>query len=265
MKKFGQNEAARILWIFALAGLYGTARVLGDASPLLMPSLGRIFQALGEGLAEGTLVKQAAFSLFLVALALGVGTLISFFLLFLSRRRGGRAGSLRLGRSLVETLTALFHPLPGIALLPLIILWIGTGTPAVFFILIHSIVWPLTTNLMSGFDQLPEVYSLIGRNYQLTPWQNFTRIELPGAFPFLLAGWRIGWARGWRALISAEMVFGALGGSGGMGWFIFQRRVFMDTPGIFAGLLVVLVLGILVEGLIFEKLEKSRLARWRPV
>lgn len=264
MKEFGKTVAARFLWVFALAGLYGVARILGDASPLLMPPPGQIFKALGEGLAEGTLIKQAAFSLFMVALALGAGTLISFFLLFLSRR-GGKGGGFQPGRSLVETLTALFHPLPGIALLPLIILWIGTGTPAVFFILIHSIVWPLTTNLMSGFDQLPEVYGLIGRNYQLSPWKNFTRIELPGAFPFLLAGWRIGWARGWRALISAEMVFGALGGSGGMGWFIFQRRVFMDTPGIFAGLLVVLLLGLLVEGLLFGKLEKGRLARWRPV
>jgi NitT/TauT family transport system permease protein len=61
------------------------------------------------------------------------------------------------------------------------------------------------------------------------------------------------------------MVFGALGGSGGMGWFIFQRRVFMDTPGIFAGLLVVLLLGLLVEGVFFGKLEKSRLARGRLV
>ncbi len=265
MKTKGRDRAARWVWILVLAGFYGAARILGDASPLLMPSLTAIFGALKEGAAEGTLLIQAAFSLFLVALALAAGTLLSFFLLFLGRRGGGKPGTFRWGRSLVETLTALFHPLPGIALLPLIILWIGTGTPAVFFILIHSIIWPLTTNLMSGFDQLPEVYGLIGRNYQLSPWQIFTRIELPGAFPFLLAGWRIGWARGWRALISAEMVFGALGGSGGMGWFLFQRRVFMDTPGIFAGLLVVLLLGLLVEGLLFGRLEKSRLARWRPV
>ena len=265
MIRVGKAEAIRLLWILSLAGLYGAARVLGDASPLLMPSPGQIFRAFLDGVAEGTLLKQAAFSLLLVALALAAGTVVSFLLLFISGRKTGNPGSFYWGRSLVETLTALFHPLPGIALLPLIILWIGTGTPAVFFILIHSIIWPLTTNLLSGFDQLPEIYGLIGKNYQLSPWQTFTRIEVPGTFPFLLAGWRIGWARGWRALISAEMVFGALGGGGCMWWFIFQRRVFMDTPGLFAGLLVVLLLGLLVEGVFFGRLQKSRFARGRLV
>ena len=154
-------------------------------------------------------------------------------------------------------MVGLFHPLPGIALLPLIILWIGTGTGAVFFILIHSILWPLTTNLLMGFDQIPEIYLMVGRNYRLSRRKIFFHIQLPAAAPHLLAGWRIGWARGWRALISAEMIFGAVGRSGGVGWFIFQKRVFMDTPGIFAGLAAVLTVGLVVEGLLFSRLDKG--------
>lgn len=262
MKAFGLSRLEHLAWALLLLGLYTTGRVLGEASPLLMPPLGEILGALVAGIREGDLLVQTGFSLLLIAAALGAGTLGALFLVLLARPGSLRRKGFNAGRSLVETLTGLLHPLPGIALLPLIILWMGTGTPAVFFILIHSILWPLTTNLLAGFDQIPEIYRLVGQNYQLSWGKRFFRIELPAAFPFLLAGWRIGWARGWRALISAEMIFGAVGGTGGVGWFIFQKRVFMDTPGIFAGLTAVLLIGLLVEGLLFQKLERRSRLRW---
>jgi NitT/TauT family transport system permease protein len=58
------------------------------------------------------------------------------------------------------------------------------------------------------------------------------------------------------------MIFGAAGGEGGLGWFIFKRRVFMDTPGIFAGLIVIIFIGILVEDLVFNKLEEITIRKW---
>ena len=59
------------------------------------------------------------------------------------------------------------------------------------------------------------------------------------------------------------MVFGAIGSMGGLGWYIFKRRAMMDTAGLFAGILVVAAVGMAMEGLLFERLEKATLLKWR--
>ena len=162
----------------------------------------------------------------------------------------------------VETLVSIAHPLPGIALLPLIILWFGAGEISIIFIIVHSVVWPLVLNLLAGFKAIPKIYKQVGNNYGLNSLKIIRYIMLPASLPYFLTGMRISWARAWRALISAEMIFGAAGGKGGLGWFIFKNRVFMDTTGIFAGLIIIVVIGMLVEDLIFEKLEKVTIKKW---
>jgi len=132
----------------------------------------------------------------------------------------------------------------------------------VLFIIVHSVLWPLVTNLDAGYRSIPEAFTLVARNYEIKTASLFTRVFLPATSPYLLAGLKIAWARGWRALISAEMVFGAIGGSGGVGWFIFNKRVFMDTSGLFAGILVVIIIGILVEDILFHFLEKTTVEKW---
>ena len=165
-------------------------------------------------------------------------------------------------RGLVDTLVSIAHPLPGIALLPLIILWFGAGEISIIFIIVHSVVWPLVLNLLSGFKAIPKIYKQVGNNYGLNSFKIIRYIMIPASLPYFLTGMRISWARAWRALISAEMIFGAAGGKGGLGWFIFKNRVFMDTNGIFAGLIVIVVIGMLVEDLIFNKLEKVTIKKW---
>jgi NitT/TauT family transport system permease protein len=61
------------------------------------------------------------------------------------------------------------------------------------------------------------------------------------------------------------MIFGAVGATGGLGWFLFQKRVFMDTPGLFAGLIMVAVIGLIVEDVVFGFLEKKTLGTWGAV
>ena len=90
----------------------------------------------------------------------------------------------------------------------------------------------------------------------------FLKITLPASLPYFLAGSRIAFARSWRALISAEMIFGAAGGKGGIGWFLYNKRVFMDSSGLFAGLLVIVVAGILTEEVFFTILENKTVKKW---
>ena len=84
----------------------------------------------------------------------------------------------------------------------------------------------------------------------------------PAALPAILAGLKIGWAFAWRTLIAAELVFGASSRSGGLGWFIFERRNNLEIADVFAGLLAVVAIGLLVEGALFRALEARTVRRW---
>ena len=245
----------RLMWIGFLILIWVSVVWIGGFSPLILPSPAQVIKALFLGFSEGPVGKQILISLVLVLAGMCVGTLIAFLFLLL-------AVFSRIGESLVTTLTAVFHPLAGIALLPVVILWFGTGALSIIFIIIHSVVWPMVTNLITGYRSIPGPYRTVGRNYELTGLRMFLKITIPGSFPYILAGLKISWARAWRALISAEMIFGAVFDSGGVGWFIFSKRVFMDTPGMFAGIVVVIIIGILVEDLVFGIIENRTVRRW---
>jgi NitT/TauT family transport system permease protein len=245
----------RLAWILILGILWETLAVAKVFNPLLFPTLGVILQALFSSVRSGEMLGRVGFSLLLIGDGLLLGAVLALGLAALSCIN-------KLVNGLVETLSAIAHPLPGIALLPLVILWLGTGTPAIIFIIIHSVLWPMLVNALAGFKAVPRIYREVGENCGLSHWRSFRDILIPAAFPYLLSGLKIGWSRAWRALISAEMVFGAAGGLGGLGWYIFQRRVFMDSPGLYAGLIMIILLGMVIEEFCFDRIERSTIRKW---
>lgn len=234
---------------------YQLIALFGPFPAILLPSLQEVGLALVRGFLDGQLLLQLGFSLLLVAAGTLGGAFLAAALTAISSL-GRRA------RRSAELLQALFHPLPGIALLPLVVLWIGTGTPAVLAVMLHSSLWPVFVSLFSALDDVPLRYREMAQNWEMRRRQWLINILVPFLFPSFLAGLRTAWARSWRALIAAEMVFGAAGRSGGLGWFLFQRRVYMDTPGLFAGLLVVMAAGVLVDRWLFERLQRHSRKRW---
>lgn len=241
--------------ILALLALAWQLAAVWQDNDLLLPSFTASARALAEGLASGELLGKAAISLGIllqgyalgVALALGLTTL---------------AVSTRLGRDLLSTLTAMFNPLPAIALLPLALLWFGLGRGSLIFVLIHSVLWPLALNTYAGFQAVPETLRMAGRNYGLRGARYVLQILVPAALPAILSGLKIAWAFAWRTLIAAELVFGASSGNGGLGWYIFQNRNELHTDKVFAGLALVVLIGLAVETLVFATLERLTVRRW---
>src|SRR5688572_23221105 len=103
---------------------------------------------------------------------------------------------------------------------------------------------------------------MVGQNYGLSTPAYIVRILIPGAFPSILTGLKIGWAFAWRTLIAAELVFGVSSRSGGLGWFIFENRNQLEIPSVFAGLFTVILIGLLVESVIFRAIENATIKRW---
>jgi NitT/TauT family transport system permease protein len=168
----------------------------------------------------------------------------------------------RIGNDLLETLTSAFNPLPAIALLPLAFLWFGLGDVSIIFVLVHSVLWAVALNTHSGFKSVSNTLRMVGRNYGLKGPRFIAKILVPAAFPSIVTGLKIGWAFAWRTLIAAELVFGVSSGQGGLGWFIYESKNMLEIPTMFAGLLTVIIIGLVVENLIFRNVEAVTVRRW---
>ncbi len=172
------------------------------------------------------------------------------------------ATSTRIGADLLDTLTAMFNPLPSIALLPLAMIWFGLGNGSIIFVLVHAVMWSVALNTHTGFQSVSTTWRMVGQNYGLSKPAYVMKILIPGALPSILTGLKIGWAFAWRALIAAELVFGVSSSGGGLGWYIFQNKNLLEIPSVFAGLLMVIVFGLAVENLVFRTLERKTIRRW---
>lgn len=254
-ERLSNNTAfRRIVLLVALALIWEIyARWLSN--PLLFPSFSATLQTFWRDLSRGTLISRTLTSLQVLILGYAAGLLLAATFTTL-------AVSTRIGTDLLSTLTAMFNPLPAIAILPLALIWFGLGMPSLIFVIIHSVLWAVALNTYTGFRSVPETLRMSGRNYGLSGVRYVMLILIPAAFPSILAGLKIGWAFAWRTLIAAELVFGVSSRSGGLGWYIFEARAELRTSQVFAGLLAVILIGLFVESVIFRAIERRTVQRW---
>jgi NitT/TauT family transport system permease protein len=247
----------RAMILIVLAAVWQAYALFAD-NDLVFPKLTDVLVALWRSTLSGVLPARTWNSLQTLltgyALGIGLGVVITT-----------AAITTRLGSDLLATLTAMFNPLPAIALLPLALLWFGLGSGSVLFVLAHSVLWPFALNTHAGYQAVSETLRLAGRNCGLPPLQYVIRVLMPAALPSIIAGLKISWAFGWRTLIAAELVFGAYSSGGGVGWFIFEKRNDLKIPDVFAGLLVIVLIGLFMEGVFFRLLERHTVRKWGMV
>lgn len=225
------------------------------SNALIFPTFTATVVAFWDALVHGGLMARTWVSLKLLLMGYSAG-------IFLATVMTVFAISTRIGNDFLETLTSMFNPLPAIALLPLSLLWFGLGNFSIIFVLVHSVLWPVSLNTHGGFLSVSNTLRMVGHNYGLTGWRYISKILIPAAFPSILTGLKIGWAFAWRTLIAAELVFGVSSGQGGLGWFIYENKNEMEVAYVFAGLLTVILIGISVENLIFRTIENKTVRKW---
>ena len=246
-----------VIALVALA-LWQAVYALKLFPPLLFPSLADIARALVDGLFHRRMLEATAHTMLLIGRGLMIGAAIALVGSVLSIRFEGFG-------AVYQAIVALCDPLPGIALMPLAILWFGTGEAGIVFLIVHSVAWPLSRSLIEGFRATPPMYLEIGRNIGLNRFGLMRAIYLPASLSYALLGLKTGWARAWRAVISAEMLFGVAGNAVGIGWHIYTSRYQMDTAGAFAALAVIILASLAVEYGLFRTLENLTLKRWGMV
>ena len=225
---------------------------------LILPSFTETISALWSGTIHGDILARLGESMKILSVGYIIGlvcaTILSSFA-FMSK----------IGEDFLGVLTAIFNPLPSIALLPIALLWFGLGTTSLIIILVHSVIWTVALNMHYGFKSISQTLRMVGQNYGLSGLQYIRHILIPAAFPAIFSGLKISWAFAWRTLIAAELIFGVSSGKGGIGWYIYENRNTLETANVFAGLLTIILVGVITEGGIFQVVESRTIKKWGMV
>ena len=241
-----------ILLVIAMVWQVYAARL---ENPFVLPTFSATLEAFVQSIVSGQLLARTWYSIEVLLIGYAAGLALAALLVTL-------AATTRIGRDLLELLSAMLSPMPAIALLPLAMIWFGLGIGSFVFVLIHSVLWAVALNTNAGFRAVPNALRMVGMNYGLRGLRYIALILVPAAFPSILTGLRIGWAFAWRTLIAAELVFGVSSQAGGLGWFIFERKNMLEIPAVFAGLFMVIAVGLVIEYLVFGLIERKTIRRW---
>jgi NitT/TauT family transport system permease protein len=225
-----------------------------QVNPLLVSSPLSVLQTLGTDMQNGQIPGATFNTLENLLLGMCISVVLALALASL-------AFFTKFGRDLFTVLTALLNPLPAVAILPLAILWFGLTQNAMLLVIVQSMLWPIAMNTDTGFRTISATTRMVAQNLGLSKLRMIFEVFLPAALPSILSGLKLGWAFGWRTAIAAELVFGVAGASGGLGWYINNARYYLNIPAVFAGLVVISLLGVVVESL-FSVIERYTVIRW---
>jgi NitT/TauT family transport system permease protein len=238
--------------VLALLGLllvWEAVVALFGIRPVLLPAPSLVLQALGQYLAGDLLLDASATGMrILVGLVLGASA--------------GIAVGLAMGwypklRAVIGPHVALTFPIPKSALIPLMIIWFGTGDPFKVYLVAAGVFYIMLTNTLTGVESIPTVTIMAARNLGARDRDIFWKVILPGSLPVVAAALRISFSVSLILGIFGEMVVSP----NGLGRFIANSGQLLETEKVFAGLIVVGLIGLLGYQVI-DRVEQ-RLMPWR--
>jgi ABC-type nitrate/sulfonate/bicarbonate transport system permease component len=243
-------NAIRVLSVavFLIVWEYGGRQM----DPIFMAPPSAIFSAAIELLANGALKKALVESLWPFAVGMALTVVIGIAL-------GIAIAQWRTVEYILDPFINAFYAIPRIALVPLIILWAGLEFTGKVTILVSVAVFPIIVNTYAGIRDVRGSMLEIGRAYGATDWQIFSKIVMPAAIPFIMAGVRLSVGLAIIGIIVAEF-FTAISGLGGM---IVEYSNVFATAKLFVPIIVIAIVGVVLTELVMW-LER-RLSRWRQL
>lgn len=181
---------------------------------------------------EGTLQQNIGISLYRATIGLLIGGTIGFTL-------GVANGLSRISNLLFNSTVQMIRNIPHLALIPLIIIWLGIGEPAKVTLVAIGVMFPIYINTLHGIQSIDPKLIEMGRSYQLSKWQMLTKIIFPGAMPTILMGIRYALGVMWTTLIVSETI----SSSSGIGYMETNAQQFLDMPTIFLAIIIYAILG----------------------
>ena len=217
----------------------------------IFPSPIEVGEDLLYGISDGSLFYGIATSMWRLviglSIAIGGGMLLGIFMARVETVNQ-TIGSLVLG----------LQSIPSVAWVPLAILWFGLSDSGIIFVTAIGAIFAVTINTYTGVKNIDPSFIEAARNMGAKGGQLVTTILIPAAFPYMISGFKQGWAFAWRGVIGAELLFSFLG----LGFLLNVGRQLNDVSQVIAMMLVIMGIGILIDGFVFKKLEDKVMTKW---
>ncbi len=217
----------------------------------LFPSPEQVLVTLVEGFKDKSFIIGIGVSM--KRLLIGYGVSVVFGVLL-----GLVIGKVRVLDETVGGFIVGLQTLPSICWLPLAILWFGLSESAITFVVIMGSLLSITIATDSGVKNIQPIYLRAGQNMGAKGYGLFLNVVLPAAFPTVLMGLKQGWSFAWRSLMAGEILFVSLG----LGHLLNMGRELNDMSQVIAVMIVIIVIGIVMESLVFGAAERKVRAIW---
>lgn len=236
--------------VFAgLIGLWWLASAFGMVSAFLLPSPVKVLRTLWELALSGALMRHTLISLQRVGLGFGLAVAIAVLLASAFSRSNAI-------RNILDPILEFLRQIPPLALMPLLMLWLGIGELQKVGIIILSCFFPIFLGVRGGIAQVDPKLVEVGKVCGLTHREIMWRIIFPSSLPAIVIGLRIGLGYSWRALVGAELI----ASSAGLGYLIVDAENLARTDIVLAGILVIGTIGLLADQLLKQAI--GRAAPW---
>jgi NitT/TauT family transport system permease protein len=214
-----------------------------------LPGPVAVFEELGRQLADGKLLTALAITARRAAAGYGIALLVGAAI-------GIAVSRWSLLRAAVGSLITGLQTMPSIAWFPLAILLFGLNETAILFVVVLGAAPAIANGLISGIDHVPPLLLRAGRVLGAQGISAYRHVILPAALPSAVAGLKQGWAFAWRSLMAGELLVIVVGQTG-IGARLQYARELSDAPGLMATMIAILMLGILVDIVLFGLAERS--------
>jgi sulfonate transport system permease protein len=248
------RSALRALsWVgpIVLVIVWEAAAQTGFLSPQVLPAPSKIVRTAIKLATTGSLFNDLGISLLRAVAGFAIGGGVGFAL-------GILVGFSRLAHALIDRSVQMIRAIPFLALLPLVIVWLGVGEAEKIFLVALGVTFPIYINTTLGIRQVDPKLVELGRVQGLSALQLIRRIVLPGALPSILTGVRYALATAWLALVVAETI----GAQSGIGFLAMDAREFLRTDVIVLTIVIYALIGVAADSI--ARLLEQRLLAWHP-
>jgi len=167
-------------------------------------------------------------------------------------------GRFRAVREYVDPVIRSLYPIPGIAWIPLAILWFGLGNTAVIFVVFIAEFFPLYFNTEAGARNINPILVDAARCFGAKRLTLLRRVILPASIPYIITGMRIALGGAWRMIVAGEM----LASQSGIGSVLMESRYQLRATDLMMAMILISIVGYATERLIVGTLEKKTTEKW---
>jgi NitT/TauT family transport system permease protein len=243
-----------LLFFVALLVLWQGATMTGRWSSVLLPPPTAVSEYLLSALLDGTLLESSLVTLKRLLLGYGIGIAIGLAL-------GILTSTSRFFQDTIGTLSLGLQTLPSVCWIPLAMLWFGQTEQAMLFVVVMGTIWSVVIATDTGARSIPPIYVRAARTMGSEGLHRWTHVIFPAALPFLVSGMKQGWAFAWRSLMAAEIYVTILTGFG-LGHLLHYGRELNAMDQVIGIMLVIVLIGLLVDKILFTPWEYFLHQRW---